>query len=195
MPPIAATSPPPSEKRLMTVEEFWDFGLLDENKNRDFELIRGEVVELSRPNYLHGRACARFTHILETWSEPRGKGEVIGNDSGVILEYDPATVVGPDVAYYELTETPEKWSDVPPILAVEVLSPNDRNAEVKDKVKLYLDSGTKLVWVVDPEKQTVTVHRPKSKPEVIPNSGELDGGDDLPGFRSPVSAFFPKPKQ
>ena len=194
MPPIAATSPPPSEQRLMTAEEFWDFGLLEENQDRDFELNRGEVIELSRPNFLHGRACCQVTFVLESWNEAHGRGDVISNDSGVILEYDPDSVVGPDVAYYELEEAPKKWSDIPPILAVEVLSRNDRKGHVATKVKLYLDSGTKVVWVVDPEKQTAVVHRPRLKPETILASGELEGGVELPGFRASVSAFFPKSK-
>jgi Uma2 family endonuclease len=194
MPPIAQ-SPPPAEKRLMTADDFWEFGRLEENQGRDFELIRGEVVELSRPSFPHGRVCTKITTALDTWSVARGIGEVICNDTGVILEYDPDSVVGPDVAYYELQETPERWSDIAPILAVEVLSPNDRKAHVAEKVRMYLVSGCKLVWVVDPEKQHVTVHRPNAKQETIPVTAEMDGGTELPGFRSPVSAFFPISKQ
>ena len=43
-------------------------------------------------------------------------------------------------------------------LAVEVLSPDDRSADVAAKVREYLSHGVMLVWVVDPSARTVTVH-------------------------------------
>jgi len=47
-----------------------------------------------------------------------------------------------------------------PDLAVEVVSPEDRDSAVSAKVQQYLSAGTGRVWVVRPATQTVTVHRP-----------------------------------
>ncbi|MFN0096249.1 MAG: Uma2 family endonuclease [Dehalococcoidia bacterium] len=49
--------------------------------------------------------------------------------------------------------------EVPPDLAIEVLSPSDGAGYVLDKVGFYLRAGTELVWVVDPEREVVTVYR------------------------------------
>jgi Uma2 family endonuclease len=46
-----------------------------------------------------------------------------------------------------------------PDLAVEVLSPGDRYGDVLEKVREYLDNGTRLVWVIDPGKRTAVVYR------------------------------------
>ena len=44
--------------RLLTAEEFYDFCHLPENRDRHFELERGEVVEMSRPGEVpHGFVC------------------------------------------------------------------------------------------------------------------------------------------
>jgi len=64
----------------MTANEFWDFVHSPENENRDFELIRGMILEL--------------------YAERVGKGYVVTNDSGITLSEDPDAVVGPDVAFF-----------------------------------------------------------------------------------------------
>ena len=132
--------------------------------------------------------------MLDQWAGSVQKGYVASNDSGVILEYDPDTVTGPDVAYYtdadSLEEIPEKWGDVAPILAVEVLSPNDRPGHVSAKIDSYLESGTQLVWIVDPGEFSVAVYRPGKKTEVLGLGEELVGGNFLPGFRCPVDDLF-----
>jgi Uma2 family endonuclease len=194
MPPIATTS----EERLMNVDEFWNFCVAEENEDRSFDLIRGKVIEIPRRYFLHGIVCAKIGYALSTWEQNERIGYTVSNNSGVILEYEPATVLGPDIAFYthatSFEDLPERWGEAAPLLAVEVTCPSDLLGHLDIRVKLYLGSGSKLVRVVDPEKQTVTVHRSKGKPEIIPVTGELNGGEDLPGFRSPVSAFFPKSK-
>src|SRR5438067_11276355 len=120
----AVTAP----KKLMTVDEFWEFVNLPENENRFFELRRGEVIEVSRPTLPHCRVCFRVGVAVEQYAERVGRGYVVTNDPGVLLEEDPDTVVGPDVAYFTDVTTFEeitpKWAETPPVLAVEVRSPN-----------------------------------------------------------------------
>jgi Uma2 family endonuclease len=112
----------------------------------------------------------------------------------VILERDPDTVRGPDVAVYEdantFAELHPKYGEVPPRLAVEVLAPNDRAGKVLRKINDYLRSGVRLVWVIDPEIRTVTVHRPGQPQAEFDENQELTGADVLPGFRCRVADFF-----
>jgi len=108
-------------------------------------------------------------------------------------------VRGPDVALYEdarsFEELHPKYGEVPPRLAVEVMSPSDRIGRVMDKVSDYLRNGVALVWVVDPEVRNVTVCRPDRAPEVLKGDQELLAEDVLPGFRCRVSDFFFVPAQ
>src|SRR5215831_1767515 len=94
-----ATTPPPTKR--MTAEEFCDWVHLPENANKWFELVRGEVIELPPPLKRHGFVSVNVGRILGNYTFQRRKGYVTGNDSGVILERDPDTVRGPDVALYE----------------------------------------------------------------------------------------------
>lgn len=183
--------------KRMTAESFWDWVHLPENTNRWFELVRGEVIELPPPSKPHGAISANISRILGNFAFQQGKGYIASNDSGVILQRDPDTVRGPDVAYYEdadsFAELHPKYGEVPPRLAVEVLSPNDRADQVMGKITDYLKSGVAMVWVFDPQRRTVTVHRPDRAQVALGDDMELAGDDVLTGFRSRVSDFFRLP--
>jgi Uma2 family endonuclease len=187
----------------MTAEEFCDWVHQPENKNKWFELVRGEVIELPPPMKPHGFVCYNVGRILGNFTFQQGKGYLTGNDSGVILERGPDTVRGPDVAYYEdadtFAELHPKYGEVPPRLAVEVLSPSDRLGKVMRKIMDYLHAGVGLVWLIDPETRNVTVHRPGKEPYVVEENQELTGEDVLPDFRCAVADIFrlpgDKPKQ
>ena len=76
---------------------------------------------------------------------------------------------------------------------IEVISPNDTAYEVDEKVQLYLDAGTRLVWVVNPQQRTVEVHRPTSLGSILREQDELTGEDVVPGFACRVGDFFAPP--
>ncbi len=181
-------------KPSMTADEFWDFCLLPENENRSFELIRGKVVEVSRPTKKHGIVSLNVGFVLKLYVRKTRKGYVVSNDSGVLLETDPDTVVGPDIAYFTdartFAEVHPKWGEEPPVLAVEVLLPNDKPNKVNAKVRDYLKGGVKLVWLVDFEERTVCVYRPNRNLDVLVESDVLNGGEELPGFSCPVAELF-----
>ncbi len=77
-----------------------------------------------------------------------------------------------------------------PDLAVEILSPSDRASEVAAKVHDWLAAGCRLVWVIDPENVTVTVHRDRNRITILSSSDVLTGDDVLPGFSVPVRSLF-----
>ncbi len=56
-----------------------------------------------------------------------------------------------------------KYGEVPPLLAVEVLSPSDKAMRVLHKITDYLNAGARLVWVIDPETRQVVVYQPGNK--------------------------------
>jgi Uma2 family endonuclease len=181
-------------KALMTADEFCNFVHRPENANKWYELVRGEVIELPPPTKPHGAVCLNAGRLLGNYSFQRRKGYVTVNDTGVILERDPDTVRGPDVALYEdaqrFVDLHPKYGEVPPRVAVEVLSPNDRADRIIRKITDYLNSGVELVWLIDPEARTVTVYQPNKGPRLYEEHEELSGEDVLPGFRCRVADFF-----
>lgn len=181
-------------KKLMTVDEYWDFVNLPRNADRFFELRRGEVIELSRPKKPHGIVASNIATELTLYARQVCKGYVLTNDTGVVLEDAPGTVVGPDVAYCidanTYNEVEPKWVETPPVLTVEVLSPNDKMSNVNEKIADYLRAGVKVVWLADPELKTVTVYRTARNHVVLKSADALIGGDDLPGFTCRVADLF-----
>jgi Uma2 family endonuclease len=182
---------------LMTAEEFYDFCHRPENRDRQFELERGEVVEVSRPGEQHGFVCGNFTRILGNYTYQRRKAYVRSNDTGVIWDRGPDSVRGPDEVLYDESrrygELAPKYSERPPRLVIEVRSPNDRTAKLIRRIERFLQRVSSVAWLVDPEERTVTVYRLNQFPQPFDEDEELTGGEELPDFRCRVADFFIMP--
>jgi Uma2 family endonuclease len=191
-----ATATPP-KARLMTADEFYDWCNRPENMDRRFELVRGKVIDVPSPTKIHGVVSANIGAYIWMYSRQHG-GYITTNDAGTLLERNPDTVLGPDVAYFtdaqSFKDLHPKYGEHPPLLAVEVLSPNDRINRVLSKIDDYLNNGVRLVWLVDPEDKSIRVFRPKQDALTLTVDREIDGGDALPGFRCPLSEFFRLPQ-
>jgi Uma2 family endonuclease len=186
----------------MTAEEFYEWANRAENRDKHFELERGEVVEMSRPGKRHGLVCGNVARILGNFAAQRRKGYVCSNDTGVVVERGPDTVRGPDVLFFEdadqVEQVEEKYGEAPPLLAIEVLSPNDTHRKISDRVREQLRFGTRLVWILDPDARDVMVYRVGKQPSTVEETllkedAELTGEDVLPDFRCRVSEFFALP--
>jgi Uma2 family endonuclease len=181
----------------MTAAEFFAWVHRPENSDRFFELDRGEVVELPRPGKYHGFICANIATILGEFARKRRKGYVCTNNAGVVIERDPDTVRGPDVTFYEDAQTAadmdRQYAARPPLLAVEVLSPDDRINRVIRRITQMLRAGVAVVWLVDPVGRDISVYRPGQDPVLFAEGQELTGDPALPDFRCRVVDFFALP--
>ncbi len=193
-----AIEPTPPADRLMTTEEF--LALPDDGVER--WLIDGRIVEvgMTTRNKFHTGVEALLAHHLVSWSEAqaRPRGTVHAGEAGVRLGTNPDRTVGidlvylaPDVSSRVLADDSTTIIDAIPTLAVEITSPSEVKGDATRKLKLFRDAGVPLVWVIDPDFRTVTVHRPGARPVMVNDGEELDGGDVLPGFRVPVARLFP----
>lgn len=181
----------PDIKQAMTAAEFWDFCQLPENQQRFFELVEGEVIEVMPSNPRSSEIAGEIAYFLITHLKQNPIGRVTGEQGGYNLT--PTTTVAPDVAFISKERQAEfpatGFNPIPPDLAVEVMSPLDAYPDVLHKVSLYLQHGTRLVWVVIEADTTVIVHTPLGF-KVYTLEDTLDGGDVLPGFSLPVKAIF-----
>lgn len=180
-----------AETKLVTIKDFEK--IPDPPDGSRLELVRGEVIVMPSPKAKHGVTCHQISRILGNYVDLKKLGWVTTNDTGVILERDPDTMRGPDVAFWSITRQPAMPADyfeIPPDIAIEVLSPDDRRKEVRDKIKDYLTHGVKLVWLVDPDTRTVTVYQGSLRGTELDESETLTGGEVLPEFSCKVADLF-----
>lgn len=191
----AVLAAPPSD-HWMTTEEFL---ALPENNEVERWLLGGRLIErpMTRRSFSHSRTLIRIGQMLQNWldQQPAPRGMVVGGEAGFRLTRNPDFTVGVDVAYISAEQAAATSKrafliDGPPVLAVEILSPSDRNDDITDKVWGYIDAGVKLVWRVEPVVGLVTVFRPDAEPEGINIHGHLTGDPHLPGFRVAVADIF-----
>lgn len=126
----------------------------------------------------------------------RGLGEVFDSSTGYRLP--GSNLRSPDLSFVAAARlpaggVPEGFLYVPPDLAVEGLSPDDRPRLMRDKVGEYLAAGVRLVWVIDPGTRRASVHRTAPNVREIGIEGSLEGEDLAPGFSCRVAALFASP--
>ncbi len=159
------------------------------------ELIAGRLYEMEPPGAEHGAIAMRIGRMLGNHVEEHGLGETFGAETGFQLARDPDTVRAPDAAFVtrermEATGLPRGYWPGPPDVAVEVISPSDRRAQVRAKARDWLDAGTRAVVVLDPPSRTATVYRARSDVRVLSGDDPLDLDDVVAGFAPPVDAVF-----
>ncbi len=186
-----ATTPSP---KLLTAEEF----LATPEDGIRRELIDGVIEErgTTARNPTHAGVCSNVDHLLRLWLagrlEPRGK--VVVGDCGFRIRRDPDRVICPDIGFVSAelkarTGRKATYYDGAPALAVEIISPSDRHEDIVQKIGFYLEVGT-VVWEVDPDIQTVRVHRPGQVAWTFNVTQDLDADPYLTGFRVAVAAIF-----
>ena len=171
-----------------TTQEFEDF--IAEHSEQLFELINGKIVK-KMPTQLHAFIIAVLTAALMNYlrQNPIGRALVEARYS---LPDDKLNDRIPDLSFI----THEKGALVRkgaaqymPDLAVEVQSPDQSDKLMTDKAAYYLANGTRMVWLIYPEKRIVEVLTPDDR-QLLNDENILSGGDVLPNFSLPVREIF-----
>ena len=159
-----------------------------------YELVEGRVVRMSPVGFEHGRIVARMIALLRRHVDERQLGEVI-TEVGFKLASNPDTVRAPDIAFVRTERipvpAPRGFLMFSPDVAIEVLSPADRPADVLTKVDEYLDHAVPLVVVIDPEQRIATSYRRLMTPVVVRHENDvITLGDVLPEFTLRLRNLF-----
>jgi Uma2 family endonuclease len=112
----------------------------------DQEFRDGELVERSLPDYLHSRAQA----LLIVFFEALRKRLSVYSCPELRLKLREGLYLIPDVSVFCPAPPSEGIPSTPPLVVIEVLSPDDRLAIVREKLEEYRAWGVKHVWLVDP---------------------------------------------
>ena len=173
--------------RPLTAEEL--FNMPDDG--RKYELVRGELTTISPAGPRHSVVALQIGAHLLAFVKRTGIGTAFGADCGFILERNPDTVRAPDAAFATRPGPLEETGFYrgAPDLAVEVISPVDRRSEVEAKAREYLAAASRMVIIVDPRKQTATVHTPTAITQLTIDD-TIDGGDVVPGWKLLLREIF-----
>jgi Uma2 family endonuclease len=161
-----------------------------------YEVVEGVLVRVAGSGDLATNIAGIIITVLNVFVRPRRLGRVTSSD-GVYRFPGAETGLLPDVGFYGAALFPrvtDRSKPIPfaPELAVEVASPDQDARAMAAKALRYLRGGTRLVWVVWPDRQQVDVWHPgDAKPSVTLRSGDvLDGEDVVRGFSHPVADIF-----
>ncbi|MDX1962693.1 MAG: Uma2 family endonuclease [Pirellulales bacterium] len=160
-----------------------------------YELLQGELRKMAPAGHEHGGSAHDFALVLGNFVKQYKLGKVYAAETGFLLSKNPDTVLAPDCAFVrkERLAKANKVSGYfpgPPDLAVEVVSPSDRPAEVRQKALAWLAAVTLAVVVIDPAPHTMTVYRAPDNVVNLQESDVLDLSDVVQDFLMPVSELF-----
>jgi Uma2 family endonuclease len=179
-------------ERLYTVAEFEVFIAREENAERFYELIDGEIVE-KVPTEEHSLIVGNFYLALRTFVDPRDLGRVAFEVRRRAKDDDQNSRL-PDCEFTSKARLLPvvKKGAVPqmPDLAIEVKSPDDTFIKLRQKAIYYLNNGTRLVWLVFPDQRQIEIHTSDSAVKTLDIDDTLDGGNVLPGFSVLMKDMF-----
>lgn len=175
----------------LTVDEFLAFPETEPPS----ELIGGEVVQKMAPTWNHGLLVKELIFLIENYLRTTREAELVTEARHAARAED--TVFLPDINVTLRERVPKDRTvlargavEVAPDFAIEVLSPDDRPGRVLERIEFYLRLGVRLVWIVDPDRETVTVCRPAEAASVHRAPEALDAQPVLRDLRLDLGELF-----
>ncbi len=141
------------------------------------EFANGELVEEEMAGFIHEVAVVWIIHLLRTWALSHG-ARVAGSAAKLAVSRTKGRM--PDVSVYlakDRRPRAEGLIDVPPSIAVEVVSPTPKDAKRDrvEKLKEYAAFGVKWYWIVDPALQSFEILELGPENEYIHKVSETEG--------------------
>ncbi|PSB32794.1 Uma2 family endonuclease [Stenomitos frigidus] len=155
------------------------------------ELVDGEIIVMSPSGYESDEVASEFSAQLRNWVRPRKLGRVTGSSAGFTLPN--ADTRAPDVSFVQaerLRKSPRSFAELAPDLMVEVKSPTDSLAKLREKIDTFLSLGTKVGILINPEQRWVEVRRSTQAPTTLHDGDTLTIPDLLPGWDVQVNDLW-----
>jgi Uma2 family endonuclease len=133
--------PQMATKAQITAEQY-----LHMTFEHDAEFVRGEIVERSLPDNVH--SLIQFLILMEI-------GRLIRTHPlfprpELRLRLEPGVFRIPDISVFGGQPPHENVPSTPPLLAIEILSKDDRHHNLMEKLEEYRVWGVPNIWIVDP---------------------------------------------
>lgn len=175
----------PSTLKL-TDEQFYKLCLA----NRDLRLeltAQGELIVMPPTGGGTGKRNIKISTQLEIWSSQNNLGVTFDSSTGFKLPNGATR--SPDASWVSkerweslTSQQQEQFPPLCPDFVVELRSPSDALADMRLKMQEYLENGSRLGWLIDPQTQQVEIYRTNQEVEIRQSPTTLSGEDVLPGF-------------
>ena len=158
------------------------------------EVVDGELVMSPKNNWQHGEICVRLLIALRSFADAHRLGAVWDSSTGFWMSNRNCRA--PDISVVNkerlkgLNRSEPAFFKGAPDLAVEILAPSMTRRELDARLKDFFSSGTRLAWVIDPDRQMVEVCHSPTQRRLVGPGASLDGEDLLPGFQHPIADLF-----
>jgi len=117
----------------------------------DCDYVDGRIEERNVGEYEHGFLQALLAQLFLN----NGKAWGVRALTAVRIQVKPASFRVPDVLVLRLDAPKERVLTRPPLLVIEILSPEDRESRFQDRIDDYIEFGIEHIWIIDPERRTV----------------------------------------
>lgn len=125
------------------------------------ELIDGYLLyNMASPSRIHQFILSELHGTIYNYIKSKGGScRVVPAPFAVKLNEDRNTIVEPDIS---VVCDPSKFTDHgctgAPDWIIEIVSPSNSSHDYVTKLNLYLETGVREYWIVDPEKQKIFVY-------------------------------------
>ena len=159
------------------------------------ELIAGEAVIVPPISEPASSVQGELYMALRRWQEDVDDKGLVLQD--VFVAFANGNRPAPDISYWSVKRRPPvkrgAMESVPDLIA-EVLAPSTRANDLGVKRDLYMQSGVRELWLVDPDARTVTRVRPDTTPDEVLGEGTTLRSELLEGFALDVARIFQFPE-
>lgn len=170
----------------LTDDEF--FALCQLNRDLRFERTsQGDIIIMPPTGAATGNRNAEITAQLRNWAKQDGTGAVFDSSTGFKLPNGADR--SPDAAWIKRSrlatltaEQKDKFLPLCPDFVVELLSPSDSLTVVQAKMAEYIENGSALGWLINPEMRQIHVYNPRKAVVVLEKVVEITADPELPGF-------------
>ena len=124
------------------------------------ELIDGKIYYMAPPNTKHQRLLNYISTEINMYiRENNGECEVFPAPFAVFLNENDTNYVEPDISVIcDKNKISDKGCHGAPDWIIEIVSPSSKQMDYYKKLFKYRTAGVREYWVVDPEKELVTIY-------------------------------------
>jgi Uma2 family endonuclease len=144
-------------ERLISFEEYLDY---DDGTDNRYELVDGEIIPMSLPTFLHILIADFINDTFKAEIKRQNRPYISLREIGVRTGIRQSRITDVCVATkQQVTEMLKESAvfDKPPLLAVEVVSPESVKRDYRYKRSEYTVLGIPEYWIVDPYEAKITV--------------------------------------